>query len=663
MRTLSRIRIPNLLITIFTSKMDLFSILDGTPEPPIVDLHLDSINDSGEYNLPTPMFEFQKELTDQIVSLHYSDILKYCETNDTTELIVKSLEICVDNCMLVATHPYLLIQHYMPKNLALRDIPAKLAETSGKFNVIKDLINVILMNNVLNIPKNVGIVMKNDSKFFDLTEALLLGCAGPKTIQRYVGNNVKKETGRSSKARDSRSTTVHLIPHDGVLNKHETEFKNVKFDVLVAMDGYVDTHSAFFQNLRRQNRRGDEAVLIRLIPINTIEHCLLHYEANKNDSNYLYKLISSIVCLRDQIGNLPPDIFPIYNQNLTYLSHTFFDHVFRRDLRSFPSWPLPELSNIPRFSATDVERSLLTEVVYHYTPYDSNENSTEFITKKKSYYETKRLQLDYVTNPLKNDYNTLSGIQSHHGVSAKPSKGHAILTHKIILELNTSYLTLATVEEEYNSYVEFNRDERQKKFGRRIEEVKQALSKILDDVDHAQHRIEITEKKISKRNQEVEELEQRAKEIKERLLNFTESHGLPSSSLKGQFVSNQLKIWELQKEVKALVDKLHSKREERSYTTTEVSNCDKSISTSKEQLTQINGSIDIFKRKIEEVNTLEEQADENSKKQRKALEATISKVAKENEALKAKLAKSLKFLKETSHLKKRKGRGLTPNTR
>ena len=643
--------------------MDLFSILDGTPEPPIVDLHLDSINNSGDYTLPTPMFEFQKELTDQIVSLHYSDILKYCETNDTTDLIIKSLEICVDNCMLVATHPYLLIQHYMPKNLALRDISAKLAETSGKFNVLKDLVNVILLNNVLNATKNIGIVMKNDLKVFDLTEALLLGCTGQKTIQRYVGNNIKKETGRSSKSKDPKAAIIHLISHDGVLNKHEEELKNVKFDLVIAMDGYVDTNSDFFLNLRLQNRRGDAAVLIRLIPINTIEHCLLHYEGMKKDTTYLYKLISSIVCLRDQIGNLPPDLFPIYNQNLTYLSHTFFDHVFRRDLRSFPSWPLPELVSIPKFSATDVERSLLTEVVYHYTPYDSNENSVEISTKKKSYYESRRLQLDYVTNPLKNDYNTLSGIQSHYGISEKPMKDHTILTHKLILELNSTYQNLSLVEEEYNAYVDFNKDERQRKFGRRVDEIKLSLTKILDDVDHAQHRIDVAEKKSLKRSQEIDELKAKLQENKDKLLSFSESHKIDESSLKGKFVTNQIKIWELQKEVKDLVEKLHSKGEERSYTSKEVSHCDESIATSKEQVTQLNEEVESLKRKIEEATSLNEEEEDKFKKQRTALKETISSAIKENVALRAKLLKSLKFLKETSHLKKRKGRDLTPSTR
>lgn len=644
--------------------MDLLSILDGTPEPPIVDLHLEQVNNSGEYNLPTPMFEFQKELTDQIVSLHYPDILKYCETNDTTELIVKSLEICVDNCMLVATHPYLLIQHYMPKNLGIRDIPAKLAETSGKFNVLKDLINVIILNSVLNLQKNVGIVMKNDSRVFDLVEALILGCSGPKSIQRYVGNNVKKESSRGGKnSKDSKQTTIHLIPHDGMVTKNESEFKSAKFNALIVLDGYVDTDSAFFKGLRTQNRRGEESVLIRLIPVNTIEHCLLHYKDFKDSDSYLYKLISCIVCMRDQIGNLQPDLFPIYNQNLTYLSHTFFDHVFRRDLRSFPVWPLPELPNIPKFSATDVERSLLTEVVYHYTPYDSNETANETSPKKKSYYETKRLQSEYVSNPLKNDYNALSGIHNHDQLWAKTEKDRSILSHKLILQLNTGYLSLSKVEEEYNAYTEYNKPERQQKIGRRTDEIKSTLSKILDDIDHSEQRIQIAEKKTLKRNEEVKSLEESTKEAKEKLSNFIEENNIEKDSAKGRFIANQLKIWDLQNEVKGLASKIQTKREERDYMAKEVSNCVESIKTSEAQTKQTQESITELKRSLASAEEQERLAKGAFKKQKLSINASYEKLQKENEALRTKMTKYLKFLRETSHLKKRKGRGLTPSLR
>lgn len=645
--------------------MDLHSILDSIPEPPIVDLHLDKINKSGEYNLPTPMFEFQKELTDQIVSLHYSDILKYCETNDTTELIIKSLEICVENCMLVATHPYLLIQHYMPKNLSMRDLPAKLAETSGKFNVIKDLINVIVSNKVSPLPKHVGVVMNNNVREMDLLEALILGCRGTKVVQRYVGNSIKRENTKNLKnnAKNSPPLTIHMIPQDGQLTRNESELGNIKFDCIIVMDGHVDTQTPFFKELRQQKRRGEECLMVRLIPIYSIEHCLLHYKGIEGEPSHLYKLISSIVCLRDRIGNLQPDIFPIYNQSLTYLSHTFFDHIFRRDIRSFPSWPLPELPKIPNFSPTDVERSLLTEVVYHYTPYDPNDTAIEGAAKSKSYYQTKRLQLDYVTNPLKNDYNILSGIHNHEAVSKRKGKDRTILTHKLILELNAGYLDLAKVEEEYHSYIEYNKDERQSKIGRRIEEMKKLLSNIVSDVDHVEQRIEVNEKKIQKRLEEVEQLKSEIEQDKEKLTKFSETELVMGNDIKKTFVENQLKIWELQNEVKERAHKLQTKNDELTYTKREIENCENSIKQSEDQVKEVREKITDLEKQIEAARQSEAEQEEVFKKRKLDAFKGIENAKEESTVLQTKLVKSLKFLKDTSHLKSRKGRGLTPNYR
>ena len=71
-----------------------------------------------------------------------------------------------------------------------------MAETSGKFNVFKDLINVLIddKNNYL---INVGVVINNKRNLFDLIDALLLGCSRSNnnvTVIRYSGNNVLRES-------------------------------------------------------------------------------------------------------------------------------------------------------------------------------------------------------------------------------------------------------------------------------------------------------------------------------------------------------------------------------------------------------------------------------------------------------------------------------------
>lgn len=65
-----------------------------------------------------------------------------------------------------------------------------------------------------------------------------------------------------------------------------------------------------------------------------MEHAKLYYKPDEDKPDYLTKVISSIVCLRDSIGQLPPDIYPIYHQKLTYFSHTFLINYFNQQ-----QWP------------------------------------------------------------------------------------------------------------------------------------------------------------------------------------------------------------------------------------------------------------------------------------------------------------------------------------
>lgn len=85
--------------------MDLKRILDAKPEPQVIDKEHFFIDPtyqaSNNYKILTPMSDFQKELTDQIVSLHYSDILKFFERSgddkEHDELTQTNKEIILDS--------------------------------------------------------------------------------------------------------------------------------------------------------------------------------------------------------------------------------------------------------------------------------------------------------------------------------------------------------------------------------------------------------------------------------------------------------------------------------------------------------------------------------------------------------------------------------------
>ncbi|CAK9437577.1 uncharacterized protein LODBEIA_P19550 [Lodderomyces beijingensis] len=668
--------------------MNLLKILDTTPEPPIIELDLSEANYSGDYHLGTPMYEYQKELTDQIISLHYSDILKYCETNDQRDLIIKSIETCIENCMLVDTHPYLLISHYMPKNPAVKDMPSKIAETSGKFKVLRDLLNTIIASQSQTV-KSIGLVSSNNVKLFDLLESLLMLCEGNKSVKRYVGNNIQRESkkagknsnGNASTPNSSKSksalgnkivTNIHLIPADGEIQRDADILESTKFDLLIVVDGHVDTKSTFYENLKLQNHDENDkpTVTIRLIPLKTVEHITLRFENEKHKPNYLYKIISSVVCLRDHIGNIPPDVFPIYNQKLKYLAPNFFNILFNS--YDFPAWPLPPLPTIQNYTPIDVERSLLTEAHFHYTPYGMNFSKEEQQQQPiPTYYELKRLQSDYIANPLKNGYSELIGISGHtddddddknnnnkNYLNISSSSGNGVLTHKVVLQLNRAYLNLYRVRKELDSFEKFNSPEVQSKVGRREKEMRKTVSTLFDDIDHAQQRIDSGKKLISKKLKRIESLKEEVKQKEHQLKTFEQTVEGEDRKL---FVRNQLEIWDLQTQIKSLIAKTQTKDDEKNYTLREYQNSLRSIEESRKEQNEVETEIGNLQLKQDEIENDQREKSQVFQRRKRELMDSIKDIQVSNTAMERKLHHAFKFLKDTSHLKKRKIRTVTPN--
>jgi len=426
--------------------MDLFKILDTTPEPPIVNLNT-SLNTSGDYWLAAPMSEYQKELTDQVVSLHYSDILKYFETDDKDRVLLDSLEVLYLNSQLVATHPYLLISHYLPKNLTSKDIPFNLCDTSGKFQVLKDVMALVEGSGL-----NIGIVARS-GKLLDLIEALLLGCKT--SIKRHYGNYIKDPSKNKVK-----NLTTHIIPSDV-----EVEIKE-KFDLVFSLD--ITPTDEFLHSLKKS----PSTPILRFISANSIDHVALYFRQFKKErSDYLVDVTAAIVVLRDRVGILPPDLRPIYSKNLTYLKDFF------QDFNKNP-WPLPELSPIKQYDASDVEKSLLSEVHYE---------RPESTKKPKTYYETKRLCRDYTSNPLKDVTFGILSVNSNYTET---------LTHKLIQEFNVLHNDLVIQTNEFSHFDEFYSNER--------DYLLTDESKLINEIDHTKTRIKTANNKSDKLVEEID---------------------------------------------------------------------------------------------------------------------------------------------------------------
>lgn len=586
--------------------MNLLRILDDKPAPSIADAKTlgASGNTSGDYWLPTTMCLYQKELTDQIVSLHYSDILRYFETSDFKEdVVLESMKTMCQNSAMVATHPFLLIDHFLPKSLISRDIPSHLCETSGKFTVLRDLVTL-----VQDYETDTALVCR-PGRTMDLVEALLLG--NKVDIKRYDSNSVKSRQKKQKKV--SHPCTVHIFPSkDWDTKKHPIDKKVARFDMFIALDHTVNTNNkdmiSILTHGRRKKLKGDRTMaidmqtpIVRLVVINSFEHCDLFFREKygENTREYLESVTAAVVVLRDRVGVLPPDLRPIYNQHLGYLTEWIDDP-------SLP-WPLPDIYTIKHYTSMDVERSLLSEV--NYTPNDDLDSAFTNNNKKRSrasrpqlnnlkessvdsndmsnskvpsFYESKRLKNDYSKNPTKQTKGILTGIIGNHDSSS--SNYHLsseILTHRLIQSMAQVYHDLETQKKEIQMYHDLDPIEELhvKFYSKEDMEMKEKASKCDDIIESNRNRYQDIERENKSFYHDTEALQKQYDSI------------LESFAQKGELMSKLkdliLKKYDLEEIIEKETKKSESKDVESEYMKKEITRARNSIQDSLENINKL----------------------------------------------------------------------------
>ncbi|OUM55104.1 hypothetical protein BVG19_g4586 [[Candida] boidinii] len=668
--------------------MDLLSILATKPDPPTIhesQFFIDKeYQNSGDYKLATPLSDFQKELIDQIVSLHYSDILKFFERVTDAEgkenanvvlheddsmrspqekVIIDSLETLLLNTQLVCSHPYLLIEHYFPKSLTGKDIPKRLADTSGKFKILAILLDLLdsiynpeekesskdkdskskkihhhnnnnqnkdkdTEDTVTNTKKIIKrkeepidiVILSRPGKCIDLLDALCMGhrCI----IKRYIGSKIKENSHHKSK---TLNLTVHILPSDmKELRKDMALPKNVKFIIPFDISCNLD-------NEKINQMKSRDCKIIRLVPINTIEHIALYYRdlvTARNYSDYLKPVTAAVVVMRDKVGQLPSDLRAVYSQNLEYLSNFLYDPKSNK-------WPLPEFSPIPYFTSKDVEKSLRSEVKFTFEDDEnsingngfnnsSNENNggstnadadgvdstggtnetlqpinfnvggkTQMVghifepmqyfrlsrktkQEKIDFYETKRLEKNYLSNPLvSKDYSHLSGIiigdeENDNDISSNGG-GDRILTHKLMHQFTTKLYELEKLNSEFKSYEDYS-SIRQNNMSIMIE----AYDKMKTEYDeNNKNKIDLGNK-INDSFNKLNELKGEISTLEDKINVIGVNDGNESSKLTSQWIKNEREIIELEDSIESATAKSVGLQSETEYMNVEIERANKS---------------------------------------------------------------------------------------
>ncbi|TID23851.1 hypothetical protein CANINC_003143 [Pichia inconspicua] len=652
--------------------MDLLRILDAKPEPAIVDndhFQIDTIYQySNHYNIATPMSDFQKELIDQIISLHYSDILLFFEKLDNNtwnstsknkrEIISSSLETLLRNAKLVCLHPYLLIDHFFPKSLTTRDLPTRLAETSGKFQILNDILIQLdsIYNNKYKDANSVHLgIFVRAGKAMDLIDALCIGFKC--NLKRYSGIKLR-DSSANQKKNINLNLNIHLLPLDSdSLNEKEwsaLKSSNIKLDFAILFDINTDPSDLITASIVNPYH----TKFLRLVPINSVEHIELYYEncvKTRGIEEFIKPITAAIVCLRDKVGMLPSNLKPAYNKNFIYL----------REYLGNPrtvKWPLPDLPPIRNYTSRDVEKSLLTEVKFNFDNdellKEEQENqqrsvesslNTNFggktkmishiiqprFSKKnptcKNYYENKRLMKNYLMNPLNNEYENLTGI-------SREINHNDVLTHTLIYHFDMSIKRMIDLNKEVESFNEFSNI--------RLNDYQVMLDaylKLKNDVEKKTVDLELINKTINEYTDNVNNAKEDIKNLNGKIEALTKDESV--DPVVREYINKDLEKYQLLEEIAKMEQKLENCNNENKYMLEEISRADKSIADSNVKIDTLTKSNNELNSKVEAIKT-DDSAIVSAQKSLDTATVKLKGLEKESENVKGELADAIAKLND-----------------
>lgn len=560
--------------------MDISRILDGTPSPPAIAHSLDYFSAlgtaTGEFTLPVPMTEFQRQLSDDVVSLHYSDILRFYEHDASTAgnaVLFNSLQSLLENLQLVATHPFLLVEQYLPANLVLKGVSAQLSRSSGKFAVLGYLIDLIRERKW-----EIAVVVR-PGKAVDLVEALLLGKAV--NVKRHSGQSLK-----STHKQLKKYSTVHVI------SSADTYTGNEKFDLVVAFDQTFEASRV--EPLRTQGR-SDKAPVIRMLAYYSAEHIAHNFHSLKEDpSSYLQRTVAAIVVLRGRVGRIPLSLKPYYAVGLKFLVPWLQDPS--------SAWPIPREPTINEYRDEDVEASLLVEVPVDEVTQDSitnapNGNGTsngdpvEELEQKKSELEDED---EYMHRRIKRELFSPDLLDAHLRFPTQQ-----VITHRILRRLEDAMNDLSIKKTELTSL-------QQLAATRPVDEITEAKQGLLQEIKVLKEKLEIYERRSERHFAEMNRLrglqEKQAAEIEAAHKTLLEDKG--EGRLKFvELETHRLQIQELEQEVKRAQETIQSRATEHAYMQVEYQKASASSVASNAEISSLKIQQTALKAQLEEMVT------------------------------------------------------------
>ncbi|KAK9432674.1 class II histone deacetylase complex subunits 2 and 3-domain-containing protein [Lipomyces doorenjongii] len=267
-----------------------------------------------EYAVPVGLRDFQRQMYEQVLILHSSEILRFCDFGSSSKTfrdrLAQDMLKVLNRTLLAATHPYLLVPTLMPRNLSDKDESRYIVHSGEKFRILDNIITVFKETGLkLGIVAREGHTMDTVSNFL-----------GGKRI-KYARRDGAVESDAEIEEEDVNSeyeafakVTVIIVPSTATdKSSKKKKFSLPKVDLVVALDASFIGSESQVRQLRGVASEGDipTVPVLRLVSVNTSEHALLGAAATLGlhesvvDTAVLSSIITAVTLLRAQAGKLP----------------------------------------------------------------------------------------------------------------------------------------------------------------------------------------------------------------------------------------------------------------------------------------------------------------------------------------------------------------------
>ncbi|KAK9378327.1 class II histone deacetylase complex subunits 2 and 3-domain-containing protein [Kockiozyma suomiensis] len=274
-----------------------------------------------EYAIPIGFTKSQRQMYEQVLILHSSEIIRFCDFGSSTmaqrEQMGQSMIKVLIRALLACTHPYLLVPALQPRSVSDKDESRYIVNTGSKFQMIDSIVTVF---------KDAGLkvaIVAREGQTMDLISSYLAG----KRVKYMKREGEVENLEPSSEDSDEESeddvneifekVTVILVPSSAVdENNRKKKFNLPRVDLVIAIDFSFVASEPQVRQLRGvdenyQSLTGKPIVpVLRFVPAHSAEHAIICAAAlnegaeTKLSTDILCSVMSTFTLMRSSAGEL-----------------------------------------------------------------------------------------------------------------------------------------------------------------------------------------------------------------------------------------------------------------------------------------------------------------------------------------------------------------------